>query len=220
MVTIVGLLISPVIFLALFFYLKYKFPGGGFDLLFRAFIWGCIIAIPVIMADQVAHYLQIDGARSIRRMIVYSFVVVAFVSEISKFLPLRLSIVKRNRFSGPNPGIHYSVAVALGLATIYAVYHAYFSAMSGADTVYYLSIGPMNAVLGIIMGFFLGMGKLRKNLFIDSMTGLAATIFFHGIYRFTLLTSDITLFWLFVTGTFFIAAILVFKSRKATADSY
>ncbi len=220
MVTIVGLLISPLIFLALFIYLRYKFPGGAFDLLFKAFIWGCLMAIPVILADQAAHYFQIDGAHSIRRMIVYSFVVVAFVSEISKFLPLSLSIVKRNRFSGPFPGIHYAVAVALGLSTIYAVYHAYFSVRSGADEVYFLSIGPMNVLLGIIMGFFLGMGKIRKNMFIDSMTGLGAAILFHGIYRFTLLTSDTTLFWLFAAGAVFIATILVIKSRKITIDSY
>lgn len=220
METIVGLLISPLIFLSLFLYLKSRYPAGEFDLLIKAFVWGCLVAIPVILADQAAHYLQIDGARSIRRMIVYSFIMIAFISEFSKFLPLRLSLVKRNRFSGPNPGIHYSVAVALGLATIYAIYYAFFSERSGADHLYFFSIGPMNAILGVIMGFFLGMGKLRKNLFIDSMTGLAATIFFHGIYRFTLLTQDIMLFWLFAIGALFIAGILIFKSKKVTAESY
>lgn len=220
MVTIVGLLISPLIFLFFLLYLKYRIPGSDFNLITRAFFWGCLFSIPVIFADQAAQYLQIDGARSIRRMIAYSFVVTAFVIEVCKFLPLRFSLARKIQFSGPNPGIHYSVAVALGLATIFAVYHAYFSDRSGADQVYFLSIGPMNAILGIIMGFFVGMGKLRKNLFIDSMTGLIATIFFHGIYRFTLLTQDVTLFWLFALGALFIVGILIFKSKQIIAESY
>jgi protease PrsW len=220
MITIAGLLISPLLFLGFILYLKYRFPGTAFDLLIKAFVWGCLISIPVILADQAAHYLQIDGARSIRRMIAYSFVMVAFASEVSKFLPLRFSLARKTNFSGPDTGIHFSVALALGLATIFAIYHAYFSDKSGAEQVYFLSIGPMNAILGIIMGFFIGMGKLRNNLFIDSMTGLIATIFFHGIYRFTLLTKDVTLFWLFAIGAVFIAAILIYKSKQIIAESY
>lgn len=216
---IAGLLISPLIFAAIFFYLKFRFPKDDFDLLIKSFLWGCIISVPVIIADQAAHYLILDGARSIRRMIVYSFIVVAFVTEVSKFLPVRFSLINKGRVKGPPEGIIYTVAVALGLSTLYAVYYLYFSARSGADPAYFLSIGPMNALLGIIMGFFVGLGKIRKNLFIDTMTGLLATILLHGIYRFILLSRDITLFWLFALGSVFIASILIYKSRNVVAES-
>jgi RsiW-degrading membrane proteinase PrsW (M82 family) len=215
---IAGLLISPLAFLILFFFLKFRFPKGDHELLVESFMWGCLIAIPVILADMVAHYFVIDGARSIRRMITYSFIIVAFTSEVSKFIPLRFSLVSRNHFRNPADGIIFSVAIALGLSTIYAIYYIYFSAKSGIDPAYFLSIGPMNALFGIIMGFFTGLGKLRKNLFIDSMTGLGATILFHGIYRFILLSKDITLFWLFALGSVFIASILIYKSRKIAAE--
>lgn len=216
----IGVLISPLIFLVYFFFMKLRNPKDNNDLLIKSFTWGCLMAVPVILADQAAHYLLIDGARSIRRMITYSFVIVAFTCEVSKFLPLRLSLVKRNRFANPVEGIRYSVIVALGLSTVYAVYYAFFSARSGADPAYFLSIGPMNALFGVVMGFFLGLGKLRRNLFIDSMTGLGATILFHGIYRFIILTGDTTLFGMFVLGAVFVASILIFKSTRVTADSY
>lgn len=216
----IGILVSPLLFLAYFLYMKFRSPQDNNDLLIKSFTWGCLMALPVILADQAAHYLLIDGARSIRRMITYSFVVVAFTSEFSKFLPLRFSLVKRNRFANPAEGIKYSVIVALGLSTVYAVYYAFFSAKSGADPAYFLSIGPMNAIFGIIMGFFIGLGKLRRNLFIDSMTGLGATVLFHGIYRFVILTGDFTLFTMFILGAVFVASILIFKSTRVTADSY
>ena len=218
MVNITGLLISPLLFLLLFLFLKFKFPKEDFNLLIKAFIWGCLISIPVILADQAAHFLQIDGARSIRRMIAYSFIVVAFVSELSKFLPISLSLAKRMRFRGPSEGIIFSSSLALGLASIYSVYYIFLSAKSGADPAYFLSIGPMHVVLGIIMGFFVGLGKMRKNVFIDSMTGLGAAMLFHGIYRFILLSNDITLFWLFSLGSLFIAVILIYKSKKVVAE--
>ncbi|MBK6345204.1 MAG: PrsW family intramembrane metalloprotease [Bacteroidales bacterium] len=213
-----GLLLSPVTFVLFLLFLKFRFPKWDYQLLVKSFIWGCLISIPVILADIVAHYFVIDGARSIRRMITYSFIIVAFVSEVSKFFPLRFSLVPRNNFRNPADGILYSVAIALGLSTVYAVYYAFFSSKSGLDPAYFLSIGPMNALFGIIMGFFTGLGKLRKNLFIDAMTGLLATILFHGIYRFILLSKDITLFWLFALGSVFIATILIYKSRKITAE--
>jgi len=215
---IAGLLISPIAFILLYLFLKFRFPKEGHELLVKSFLWGCLIAVPVILADLVAHYFVIDGARSIRRMITYSFIIVAFTCEVSKFLPLRFSLATKSRFNNPSDGILFSVAIALGLSAVYAIYYIYFSAKSGLDPAYFLSIGPMNAVFGIIMGFFLGLGKLRKNLFIDSMTGLGATILFHGIYRFILLSKDITLFWLFALGSVFIASILIYKSRKISAE--
>lgn len=217
---IAGLVISPLAFLFLFLMFRFRQPKGDHQMLVKSFIWGCLVALPVILADQVAHYFVIDGARSIRRMITYSFVIVAFVSEISKFLPLRFSLVPRINFRNPADGILLSVAISLGLSAIYAIYYIYFSARSGHDPAYFLSIGPMNALFGIIMGFFAGLGKLRKNLFIDSLTGVGAAILFHGIYRFILLSKDITLFALFALGTVFIAWILIYKSRKITTDSY
>ncbi|MFH1119438.1 MAG: PrsW family glutamic-type intramembrane protease [Bacteroidota bacterium] len=215
---IAGLIISPLAFVLFLLIFKFRFPKEGIDLLVKSFIWGCLVSVPVILADQVAHYFIIDGARSIRRMIVYSFIIVGFVTEVSKFLPIRLSLAGKNRFRSPAEGIIYSVALTLGLSTLYAIYYIYFSARSGHDPAYFLSIAPMNVLLGIIMGFFIGLGKIRKNLFIDSMTGLGATILIHGIYRFILLSRDVTLFWLFALGALFIASILFYKSRRITAE--
>jgi len=185
----------------------------------KAFFWGVFMIIPVVLADQAAHSLNIDGARSIRRMILYSFVVVAFTYELAIFLPLRFSILKRKHFKGPADGIIFSVAIALGLTSIYAIYYSLLCENSGLSDFYFWSMGPVNATIAVVLGFFTGLGKIRKNLFIDSMTGLGAATLFHGIYRFAMLSSDGILTWIFVTVSVFIAATLMMKSLKITAES-
>lgn len=217
-----SLLISPIIFVLLFLYLKYKFPRGQFRLLFVALGLGVLMAIPVILFDQLAQLTNIDGAKSIRRMFLYSFVFVGFVTEFSKFIPLHGIIMKHKSFNGAPDGIIYSVAISTGLTSLYAIYYFFFGTHVDGDVMYLWSLGPANALFAIILGFFAGMGKVRKNRFIDSMTGIGAAAFFHGLFRFSLLSminGDYLFFYLITGGIFFIALILLRKSLTTTPDS-
>lgn len=213
------LLISPLLFICLYFYLKYKYPKGEFRLLFMALLYGFIIALPLIALDQAAHYFRIDGARSLRRMIMYSFIFIGFAHEFFKFLPLHYDITRRKIFSGAADGIVYAMAIALGLTTLFAIYYSFFGNHTEGDWLYLITTGPMNALFAVILGFFTGMGKMRKNRFIDSMTGLGAATFFHGVYRFTLLSNDVLFFAAFAAGTLLIATILIHRSRYIKPDS-
>lgn len=213
------LLISPLLFVCLYFYLKYRYPKGEFGLLFKALLYGLVMALPLVALDQAAHYLRIDGAMSLRRMIIYSFVFIGFAHEFSKFLPLHYDITRRKIFGGAADGIVYAMAISLGLTTMFAIYYLFFGNHTEGDWLYLITIGPMNALFAVILGFFTGMGKMRKNRFIDSMTGLGAATFFHGIFRFTLLSNDILFFTAFAAGTLLIAFILIQRSRYVKPDS-
>jgi RsiW-degrading membrane proteinase PrsW (M82 family) len=91
--------------------------------------------------------------------------------------------------------------ISMGFATLNNI--LYFInipnlSVSGANAI---TAGPANVIFGVIMGFFIGLGKLRKMRFIDSMTGLAAAIFFHALYDFCLLTKDYRLLLAFFIGS-------------------
>lgn len=217
---VISLLISPIIFLFLFLYLHYKYPHGQFRLLFKALGLGMVMAIPVILFDQLAQYINIDGAKSIRRMFLYAFVFVGFVTELSKFIPLHGHVMKNRSFNGPPDGIVYAIAISTGLTTLYAVYYFLFGTHVEGDALFMYALGPVNALLAVIMGFFAGMGKLRKNRFIDSMTGIGAATFFHGLFRFALLSNDRLFYFLIAGGILFIALILIRKSLTTPPDSY
>ena len=217
-----SLLISPIIFVLLFLYLKYKFPRGQFRLLFMALGFGIVMAIPVILFDQIAQYINIDGAKSLRRMFLYSFVFVGFVTEVSKFIPLHGIIMKHKSFNGAADAITYTIAISTGLTSLYAVYFYFFGTHVAGDVMYLYALGPVNALLAVIMGFFTGMGKVRKNRFIDSMTGIGAAAFFHGLFRFSLLSivnDDYLFFYLITGGILFIALILLYKSLTTPVES-
>jgi RsiW-degrading membrane proteinase PrsW (M82 family) len=216
----ISLFISPIIFLFLYLYLHYKYPHGQFRLLFKALGLGLIMAIPVILLDQLAHHLRLDGALSIRRMFMYSFVFVGFVTELCKFIPLYSHVMKHKTFNGAPDGIIYTIAISTGLTTLYAIYYVYFGLHVAGDLIYMYALGPVNALLSVVLGFFVGMGKARKNKFIDSMTGIGAAAFFHGLFRFTLLSNDHLFFYLVTGGILFIALILLRKSLTTPLDSY
>lgn len=212
------LLISPLLFIALYLFLKYRYPKGEFRQFFRAFIYGLIIAIPLALLDQFAHFLNIDGALSLRRMAVYSFVIIGFAHELFKFLPLHFDIARKKVIKGSADGIVYSMAIALGLTTLFAVYYHFLGNHVEGNLIYLIAIGPLNALFAVILGFFAGMGIMRKNRFVDSMTGLGAASFFHGVFRFTLLSNDPLFFAVFALGTLLIAVILINRSRYVRSD--
>lgn len=216
---IIGLLISPVIFLLLFLYLRFKYPNGDFRLFFRAFIYGILLFIPVILAEFLARYLNIDGGRSLRRIVVYSFVFVAFVHEAGKFLLLHFSIMRSKLFKRTTDGIIYTAAIGLGLSTLYSPFIVFYGDQNCCLGLYGITFGFMTVMLAVILGFFTGMGKVRNNRFIDSMTGLFAATFFHGIYRFTLQGNDMFFFAVFMGGTLLISFILMGRSLMIKSGS-
>ena len=219
----ISLLISPIIFLFLYLYLHYKYPHGQFRLLFKALGLGLLMAIPVILFDQLAQWINIDGAKSLRRMFLYAFVFVGFVTEVCKFIPLHGYVMKHKTFNGAPDGIIYTIAISTGLTTLYAVYYLLFGTHVEGDSMYLFAIGPINALFAVILGFFVGMGKVRKNRFIDTMTGIGAAAFFHGLFRFSLLSvinDDFLFFYLIAGGILFIALILLRKSLTTPPESY
>jgi ABC-type bacteriocin/lantibiotic exporter with double-glycine peptidase domain len=62
------------------------------------------------------------------------------------------------------------------------------------------------------------MTKFRAN-FVDSYTGLAAAIFFQGLYNFCLLSKDYLLLGIVALGTLIIAIILSAKAINTDLDS-
>jgi RsiW-degrading membrane proteinase PrsW (M82 family) len=145
---------------------------------------------------------------------------VGFVTEVSKFIPLNGYVMKHKTFNGAPDGIIYTIAISTGLTTLYAVYYLLFGTFVEGDSMYMFALGPVNALLAVVLGFFAGMGKVRKNRFIDSMTGIGAAAFFHGLFRFALLSNDRLFYYMIAGGILFIAFILLRKSLTTPTDSY
>ncbi|MCU0370294.1 MAG: PrsW family glutamic-type intramembrane protease [Bacteroidales bacterium] len=211
--------IPPLIALLIYVYLRYKFTKWSFSLLFKSFIWGMASIFLVLLVQIAANYLELDKLNNIRRILFYALVIMAFFSELGKYLILRGLVYPKEVFKTPVDGIILAVMISMGFATMNNILYFINIPDLTVNIANALTAGPANVIFGVMMGFFIGLGKLRKMRFIDSMTGLAAAVFFHALYDFCLLTKDYKLLWAFFIGATIIAISLCFAALRIHQDA-
>jgi RsiW-degrading membrane proteinase PrsW (M82 family) len=212
-------ILPPLIAVLVYLYLRYKFSQWSFSLLFKSFLWGMISILLVLVVQVLASYLELDKLHNIRRVLFYSLVIMAFFAELGKYIILRGFIYPKEVFKTPVDGIIFSVMISMGFATMNNILYFINIPDLSVNIPNALTAGPANAIFGVLMGFFIGLGKLRKMRFIDSMTGLAAAVFFHGLYDFCLLTKDYRLLWAFFIGATIIAISLCIAALRIHQDA-
>ena len=208
------------LFIALIVYLFTR-PGRDakyMSLMIRAFIYGMISIVIVILVQLLAAYFDLDNLKNLRRILFYSLVVVAFFSEFTKFFFLKVFCYPSSSFRSPLDGIIYSIMIAMGFATVNNVLTLIDIPHLSVNYINALTSGPANIIFGGLMGFFIGLGKLRKMRWIDSMTGLAAAVFFHALYAFTLITKDYKLLVAFFIGSTIILVSLWIASLRMDSE--
>ncbi len=208
-------LFSPLLFVLFVLYLRFKFKIRVWKSILASFVWGMLAVLLVIAANEVIKIWGWEHLKNMRRTAFYVFVVVAFSAELGKFLYLRYLFHNQKSFNSPLAGIIYGICVSLGFSLVAVVLYA--TGFVGTERMKYLSLFlwtyPLaNMVFGVVQGFFLGMGKVRKFSFIDEGTALGTATFFHALFYFCFLTSDQRLLVMTGIGLVFIAFILLVKA--------
>jgi RsiW-degrading membrane proteinase PrsW (M82 family) len=214
-----SLAIPPVIAILIYFYLTYKFGRQPYPMLVRSFIWGVVSIGLVLLVQVLASYFELDKLGNIRRILFYSLVIMAFFSELAKFFFLKVFIYPRDDFKSPVDGIVYAVMISMGFATMNNVLSMINIPDLDVNLTNAFTSGPANVIFGVLMGFFIGMAKLRKIRFVDSMTGLGAAVLFHALYGFCLLTYDYKLLWAFFIGSGIIAVSLCIAAIRLNEEA-
>lgn len=215
----VSFFLPPLIAILMYMYLRYNFNQWSFGMLFKSFFWGIVSIVLVLLAQVVADVLGYDRLTNLRRVLFYALVVTAFFAELGKFIILRGFIYGRKDFQTPLDGIIYAVMISMGFATMNNILYFINIADLKVSIPNALTAGPANAIFGVMMGFFLGLGKLRKIRYIDSLTGLAAAVFFHALYSFCLITKDHRLLLAFFIGATIVGISLCFTALRMHQDT-
>ena len=215
----ISFIIPPLIAVLVYLYLRYKFSQWSFSLLLKSFLWGMISILLVLVVQIIASNLGLDKLTNIRRVLFYSLVIMAFFAELGKYTILKGFVYPKPEFKTPVDGIIFGVMISMGFATMNNILYFFNIPDLTVNTANALSAGPANVIFGVIMGFFIGLGKLRKMRIIDSMTGLAAAVFFHGLYDFCLLTKDYRLLWAFFIGASIIAISLCIAALRIQQEA-
>lgn len=213
---IISLLLGPIMAILLYGFMKYRFPKGYFGLLFRSYFWGLFSSIIFALIFYISYQQGYIELKNLRRIIFFSFFIIAFGQELGKFIVLRYLMLPSKFFRNPSDGITYSLMISFGAVTTTNIGIISFF----PDTDYSLLISNVlvGLVYAVVMGFFVGMGKIRNNRMIDSLSGLLGAILFHGIYEFIIQTDDQLLIWPFLIGSGIITFLLIVKSIQISDE--
>jgi RsiW-degrading membrane proteinase PrsW (M82 family) len=216
---ILSLLPAPIIALALFLLLRYKYPDSTFHLIYKTFIMGIVGIVPVFLIDRLINFLHLDHLHSLNRTLFYAFVLTAGVFEMWKFLVLRLLIYPSKQVNKSFDVIIYSIVVAAGFTTAYSVYALFYAPSYISVSLYAITAGPVFVSIAVIMGYFTGVALNRQYPVAEFITGLFIAIVFHGIYRFCLLTTDTLLLYMTAGGMILTAISLLVISLRQVEGS-
>jgi len=233
--TLTLLAIIPSIVLLVYIYKKDKIEKEPKKLLFKCFLWGIIIIIPVIIIEQILE--SVLGLFATSGSFFYAlcdgFIVAAFSEELFKYLALKLKTWKSPDFDYSFDGIVYAVFVSLGFATFENILYVLEGDISTAFLRMFTAV-PGHAYDAVFMGYFYSKAKKAE---IDGdillckkykRKALLVPILMHGIYDSlisfdaevagdTVVTMGLFLWFLFVIGTFIITVNLVSKASKNDA---
>jgi RsiW-degrading membrane proteinase PrsW (M82 family) len=215
MATYLPLLFSPVLIALLMFYLKFKFSINNWKNIYTAILLGAVAVVVLVASDFVFEYRWHGVLRNMRRTAAYVFVGIAFASELGKFLVLRYAFLKKELINDPLDGIIYAFLVGLGFSAVAAVLFSF--GIIGTDKVrsleLFLWIYPLGTMaFAVVLGYFMGMGYTRKNSFVDDSTGLLLATFFHAVFYFCFITSDIRLLIITLVGFVIIGGALLVRA--------
>ncbi len=198
--SIVSLLPAPVVALALYLLVRYKYPDGKYGLFYKSFLLGLAGVVAVFIVDALIIKLHLNQLHSLNRTLFYAFVLTGGVFELWIFMVLRLLVYPSKDITKPIDMMFYSLVIAAGFTTSYSVYALFYAPPYINVWLYALTIGPVFVSIAIMMGYFAGIAISRNYPFTDLVTGLFLAVIFQGIYRFCLLTSDFPLMYMAVAG--------------------
>ena len=209
---------APILAVILILYLNRKFKIESNKQILKAYGFGLLAIATLFFFDLIVEALGYDQLKNLKRIGFYSFAIVGFGSQLGIFIVLRYLFLPLKGFNSPLDGIIYGMLIALGFSTIAIPLFDLGLFASQPSQLLLYSLPLASLLFGVILGFFVGMGKFRKNRLIDTLTGLGASSFFMGFYYFGYVTSEKTIMLFYGIGVIFIALLLLIKAININSD--
>lgn len=189
---LLALAIAPGLAIILFIIYRDRFDREPRWTLLMSFVWGVLATVPA-MVFEIAADSQFQAV-GITGTILFTFLFVAVVEELVKFIPLRYYAFTRKSFTEPLDGIVHGVMIAMGFATLENIgYVLGAKPHEAVDTALLrmVSAVPGHATWGVIMGYFVGLAKFdyKRRPFL-LFTGLLLAVIGHGAYDSCLFVSQ------------------------------
>lgn len=181
---------APVIFILFWFYHKDKFQKEPLKMLFFAFFAGCLSILPAIILETLWAKWNLDQ-KGIFALAIYSYIVIGFSEEISKFYFVR-KIMSKSYVDEPYDGILYSVTVSLGFAFVENIFYV-FEHGTGVGILRAFTAVPAHSTFAAVMGYYMSKAKFEGNVFSNNMKAIFGAVLLHGSYDYFLFIDNMPL---------------------------
>lgn len=216
--------VLPVFLIGLYIYKKdvEKEPS---ILLFKLFMCGILSCIPAALIGLfLDNFFPEMEYMNFWQLIVYIFIVVAFVEELCKWFFVYKIAYNHIEFDYSYDIVVYAVFTSLGFACfeniLYVSTTGFFTGIARA----FLAV-PGHACDGILMGLYLGLAKINsvkgndKNTKKYIILSLLIPTITHGIYDFCLFTGSFLFVCIFVIFVITLDIICIMQVKKISKNS-
>nr|WGD65902.1 glutamic-type intramembrane protease PrsW [Bacillus subtilis] len=182
MFAIISAGIAPGIALLSYFYLKDQYDNEPVHMVLRSFFLGVVLVFPIMFIQYVLEKENVGGGSFF-----VSFLSSGFLEESLKWFILMISVYPHAHFDEHYDGIVYGTSVSLGFATLenilYLIEH-------GVEHAFVRALLPVSchALIGVIMGFYLGKARFSADKARVKWLTLSLVVpsLLHGSYDFIL----------------------------------
>lgn len=158
---LVAAAVLPVILLCYYIYAK-DVNKEPIKLLAKMFFLGCISVVPILFVELfLENYFSTDGVNDFLIVFFYTFIGVAFVEELFKWIIVKFIGHNNKEFDELYDIIVYSVFVSLGFACIENIFYVIQNDLKIALLRALLSV-PGHTCFAVIMGYFFSKAKINK----------------------------------------------------------
>lgn len=217
--TLLALSLAPVAALIFFFYVRDRYEPEPRKVVLKVLLFGVLACIPAAIGEALFEkaFPWMHKPDNLILLFIGVFISVALVEELCKFLIVMAGVYRSREFDEVYDGIVYCVSASLGFAALENVLYV-FSCGAGVGILRALLSVPGHALDGVLMGYFVGLGKFaKKGRVLLIFTGLFLATLAHAVYDF-LLFSQVPLLMLsvipFVGLLWLIAFMLVKKAQS------
>lgn len=186
--------VAPAIALMYFFWLKDRYEPEPRNKIVLVMFLGALSVIPAIILETLgSRFADVaeEGVPPLIQLFVHTFIVIALVEELGKFVVVRLTLYRDPEFDEPYDGIVYCVAASLGFALLENMLYVLSSGV-GVGILRALLAVPAHALFGVGMGYFVGQARFATSKAVESqllLIGLAVATVMHGAYDFVLFSA-------------------------------
>ncbi|WP_347860463.1 glutamic-type intramembrane protease PrsW [Salimicrobium sp. PL1-032A] len=171
--------VAPIVALMTYIYLNKKVELEPLHLIFRVFIIGSLLVFPIMF---VQYGLEQEGL--LRHSVWEPFLFAGVPEEFFKWFFFMFIVYKHEDFDHHYDGIIYGVSLSLGFATVENIIYLF---SNGIEIAFFRAVFPVSshALLGLVMGYFLGRAKFRvekKGVSIAFAFIVPAVL--HGVYGY------------------------------------